>query len=79
MTIKRPYTNEFGQVINPGDKVGVITTTRHYVNQYEGVYIGYITTNENKRCQVLTKCSRWHKTPSGNRISTLYNNFIFKL
>lgn len=37
-----PYTNRFGDVINPGDKVYSITTCSHRTHISEGEYVGYV-------------------------------------
>lgn len=35
-----PFTNDFGQVINPGDEVVVVTTCTGSTNTAKGVYVG---------------------------------------
>lgn len=35
-----PFTNDFGQVINPGDDVVVVTTCTGNTNTQKGVYVG---------------------------------------
>jgi hypothetical protein len=38
----KPFTNSFGQVIEPGTPVFVVTTCTHRTNITRGEYIGYI-------------------------------------
>ena len=35
-----PFTNDFGQVINPGDEVVVVTTCTGNTNTQKGKYVG---------------------------------------
>jgi hypothetical protein len=37
-----PFTNNFGDVINPGDSVYVITTCTHRTHVAKGEYVGYL-------------------------------------
>lgn len=55
MTIAReavPFTNDFGQVINPGDEVVVVTTCTGNTNTSKGIYVGM----RNKRVQAEVEC-----------------------
>lgn len=40
--VVKPFTNSFGQVIEPGTPVFVITVCTHQTNIAKGEYIGYI-------------------------------------
>ena len=51
--IKEAFTNEFGQVINVGDKVAAAVLSGAYVRTYAGTYVGYVGEGERKRVQLL--------------------------
>ena len=40
--IVAPFTNKFGDTINPGDKVYAITTCTHRTRVNESEYVGYV-------------------------------------
>lgn len=41
-----PFTNKFGDVINPGDAVYVVTTCTHRTHVEKGEYVGYVERHE---------------------------------
>lgn len=50
-----PFTNDFGQVINPGDEVVVVTTCTGSTNTQRGKYVGM----SGKHVQAEVPSSSW--------------------
>lgn len=66
------YTNNIGQVINPGDEVVIVTTGYgHQVNTYKGTYIG-LHKNGGAQCVKKVQSSFYADKATGERIAYSY-------
>lgn len=66
------YTNNIGQVINPGDEVVIITTGYgHNVNTCKGTYIG-LHKNGGAQCIKKVRSSFYVNKATGERINGSY-------
>lgn len=62
------YTNNIGQVINPGDEVVIVTTGYgHQVNTYKGTYIG-LHKNGGAQCVKKVKTSYYAFKDTGEKV-----------
>jgi hypothetical protein len=66
-----PFTNDIGQVINPGDKVVIVTTGySHSVKTCKGTYFGLTKNGRGVQCIKKVKRSYYTCKLTGERINT---------
>ncbi|CAB4143277.1 hypothetical protein UFOVP447_108 [uncultured Caudovirales phage] len=71
-----PFTNDFGQVINPGDEVVVVTTCTGSTNTQKGKYVGM----SGKSVQAEVPSNSWAYFVKGTdeRAPANFHNELYK-
>ena len=75
-----PFTNKFGQVVEPGDTVACVTQGySHSVHSYTGIYVGSIEREQWRKLKQFAQVEAKGHWNDNLSIHTLQNNLIFKL